>query len=373
MGKTTLFSKAACGVCLFSAWSLSVAATKNSAAPPPAHPTPPPAVHGTPAPSSAAGAPAPVSGNFPGRMSSTRLPQVPSTAPRMPAAPRLPERSSPQGGLRSTPATRPGNSPQQTVWTRRTLPPHQTPPPSPRFAQAQHPINRGTPPDIRRAAAIQARSPMSTRMLQCGHGAPAPGSCGVWGRFGGPVEQSRLRNVTQLALRSGNRTSIWVGSDGVARQLSLIAAPPQYMTVTLLTGPGVYVIPGRDFDPQSVPPPPSPPYDVPDDGGGKSGPGSTLPDPPPAAPPGGMGATSPGPGNREGSTTPEGPSSAPPHNKGPDLGDINGPKQRICRQVSTAATVGTEHDDAAEIWCRNDDGDWAPAMLADKPTSAPIS
>jgi hypothetical protein len=355
--------------------ALSIAAAGSNSAH--SAPAPVPAAHpATAAPPAAARPAVPAGRTIAGGVQARPVPAVratpvpttvgrPAVAPmsRVPASATAPHA---QRGGQSPPFFGSPQSPGLSA--NRSAQPQQLPSHYSQAATPPHPAGGAVGGDFRRTASSgRVRLPMSALMSQCSHAPRAPGACGVWGGFGGVAEQNRLRNATRAALRSGAGTATWTGTDGVARQVAFVAGPPQYMTVTFITGPGAYVVPGQDFDIQDLPPPPLP--DSPSqpliDGGGGISRGATPPTPQPTTPPGTSNGVGPDTGNRQDTATAK---PAPPGSalgKGPGLdADSDAPKSRICRPVKGSAVVGTAHDDAAELWCRNEDGDWAPAMLA---------
>ena len=305
---------------------------------------PVPAVHATPVPTAV------------GRPAVAPMSRVPASA----TAPNA------QRGAQSPPLFRSPQSPGLSA--NRSAQPQQLPSHDLQAATPPHPASGAVGGDFRRTASSgRARLPMTALMSQCSHAPRAPGACGVWGGFGGVAEQNRLRNATRAALRSGAGTATWTGTDGVARQVAFVAGPPQYMTVTFVTGPGAYLVPGQDFDIQDLPTPPLPdsPSQPLNDGGGANSRSATPPSPQPTTPPGTSNGVGLDTGNRQDPATAKPAPSGSALGKGPALDAASdAPKSRICRPVKGSAVVGTEHDDAAELWCRNEDGDWAPAMLA---------
>jgi hypothetical protein len=220
------------------------------------------------------------------------------------------------------------------------------------------------------------------------------GNCGpVWGAFRGPHEIAQIEGLQHRALVSVGvglpAMQSWRDANGVFRSVVVFAAPPQPMLVVMaplvVAPPVVYGQPGYVATPA---PAPGGGYDGPPPAGYNSGaaPDGGYDGPAPAddsngapPPPAGYNGVAPAPDGGDNGTAPPAEDStggmpadggAPPADDGaPAAGpaDAQGeapPPQasmRMCRRVNTTATVGTQTDQTTELWCRGDNGDWAPA------------
>jgi hypothetical protein len=207
---------------------------------------------------------------------------------------------------------------------------------------------------------------------------------GVWGRFHSAADRDNLVALRQGALSShlayGTSVRRWYGADGVYRVVTVRFDAPVMMPVVLLpvvaasgmmVGPGA-VSAGSAYAGSS--------YAAGSGGGGDSG----LDPNPPTGPD----STAADPGDTGAMTQGQGTDSSADPNAGGDTGGTAQPlnpsqsddssgqdaqvtpdpiaqaTQRMCRHVTTHAEAGGQTDESTELWCRDDNGDWALAQDA---------
>lgn len=236
-------------------------------------------------------------------------------------------------------------------------------PPAP--PQAPHP--NATPPQQVTNHALPKQAPVSTRLLQCRSAQQAAGQCAVWGAFNSSKDRSILDQTRAYALQSGTYRSQWVGADGIQRQLTMNATPPTMMMVTLTAAaavPAVAIagsrgtpaqggssssgVSGGYSTPTQTPQPDATSSSQPESTVlAESAPGASATDSAPES-----GATANAGVDTVGAAAPNAVSS---------VASVAAPTQRLCRRVSTIASVGSQSDVTNELWCRNDQGNWAEA------------
>jgi hypothetical protein len=158
------------------------------------------------------------------------------------------------------------------------------------------------------------------------------GGCAVWGRFQNGADMHQLNNARQQALVGGYAmTPIWTGADGISRQVVVVASAPASVNVVFL--------PPQDGEPAALA----------------------------AAPNAAVAAPSQIATVNNGASTPELSASqvdtAGPIPTAAAVGQAGtgAASVRMCRNITTTAIVAGQTDNATELWCRNDQGDYAPA------------
>ncbi len=213
----------------------------------------------------------------------------------------------------------------------------------------------------------QRRMPISNRIAVCSRGGAAIGGCAVWGGFQNVADRRQLNDARQRALAGGYAmTPVWIGADGVSRQVIVVASAPAPVNVVFL--------PVQDGDPAAFAAgdpamasgatiaPAAPAYN------------GYYPTPNPAvatgaAPVGTVAAPAPVATGNDGASTPE-PSTSQVDTTSPlpnaadaaqYTGSAGAASVHMCRNITTTANVAGQTDNATELWCRNDQGDYAPA------------
>lgn len=234
------------------------------------------------------------------------------------------------------------------------------------------PVNVGYKP----APAARIFVPVATRINQC-TGARQAGPCAVWGRFRAAPDQNRLYQARRRTLMLGVATSSsWYGSDGVVRSITVTTSQPENLSVVMLpvtAGAAEWGGVGAGPREQSV--------DLiePPGGGSFAGQNVGAAQDDSTARYGGWSGTGGGAAGGTGQETTvadpgnsaTNPAAGSPGSTGSTGGTVQAPvsssvaKTRPCRRVMTQANVGGITDNTTEVWCRDDLGDWAPAVPSD--------
>lgn len=221
---------------------------------------------------------------------------------------------------------------------------------------------------VRAPSRSQPYIPVSRRIAGCEGSAGFSSGCRAWRGFVNPRDHQYLDAFRRRVLLTGGSQSVtWVGADGTQRQAWVTAGPIVTMSVVMVPV-AVLTMPVTE---QEVTPPPESPY-------GAGGPYSGVV--PPSADPGGVPPPAPGAGSQEDPAIHQSSPSAPqtfsqqggaPLPEG-GAGAVSQPAQaaaatpmpRLCREVTMQVATAADQDQQQELWCRNDEGDWAPAMTS---------
>lgn len=214
---------------------------------------------------------------------------------------------------------------------------------------------------VRAPMRSQRYVPVSRRIAGCAGSAGFSSGCRAWRGFVNPRDHKYLDAFRRRVLLTGGSRSIaWVGADGTQRQAWVTAGPIVTMSVVMV--PAAML--ATPVVAEEVASPPESPY--PADGSYSSAeappPGAASPQEP-AAPESSPSAAPPQAPSQEGGT-PSVPGASTEAAGQPAQTTTATPMPRLCREVTMQVATAGDTDQQQELWCRNDEGDWAPAMTS---------